>query len=189
MVVAKQRIDAVRNRQRVLDAAEEVLAVHGLSARMDEIARHAGVGVGTLYRHFPTKEVLYQAILLARVQRLLQEAEQLQQSGDPGTAFFTLFARIVDQSVSKHPLGEALTDAGVAYKADPAMQQAQHRMRTAIEELQHTAQRAGTLRPEIALPETLALLAGATLTAERTSWDQDVRDRALRVIFNGLRPS
>jgi len=113
----------------------------------------------------------------------------MQQSGDPGIAFFAVFARIVDRSASRHPLAEALTDAGVSYKADPAMQQVQSRMRTVLEALLHSAQRAGTVRPEIALPAVLALLAGATLTAERTSWGQDVRDSALQVIFNGLRPS
>src|SRR5689334_14941444 len=99
--MAVPRSDALRNRARVLDAAEEVLAEQGLTARMDEIARRAGVGVGTVYRHFATKEDLWRAIVLARTDVLLAEAERLRSEADPAGAFFALFARIVADGAGK----------------------------------------------------------------------------------------
>jgi AcrR family transcriptional regulator len=187
VTAGKPRADAVRNRARVLDAAETVLARDGLSARMDAIARHAGVGVGTVYRHFPTKEVLYEAIIAGRFERLLDEAAQLSSAGDPGAAFFTFFGRIVVESAATKSFAQALTGAGVEYKVGLAEVQA--KMRAAIELLLSDAQRAAAVRAEIGMPEVLALLTGASLTAEHTDWDAELRDRTLKVIFNGLRPA
>src|SRR5438105_699085 len=82
------RADARRNRQRVLEAAEAVLATHGLAAPIDEIARAAGVGVGTVYRHFPTKEALLEAIVLSHLEPILAEVRSLLTAADPGGALF-----------------------------------------------------------------------------------------------------
>src|SRR6266545_3604820 len=71
------RADAVRNRQRVLEAAKEAFAAEGLAVPLDEIARRAGVGAGTVYRHFPTKEALFEAVILDRVRKLVDYAESL----------------------------------------------------------------------------------------------------------------
>src|SRR4051812_12105444 len=107
------RSDAVRNRSKVLAAAEVVLGEQGLAARMDEIARRAGVGVGTVYRHFATKEALYAAIVSARVDLLLQEAARLRADAEPQTAFFTFFSKIVADAAGKKALTDALQGAGV----------------------------------------------------------------------------
>ena len=82
------RADARRNRQRVLDAATAAFATEGVAVPVDEIARRAGVGAGTVYRHFPTKEALVEAIVLSRVEWLIGEARVLAGTDDPGTAFF-----------------------------------------------------------------------------------------------------
>jgi AcrR family transcriptional regulator len=179
------RADAARNRAKVLAAAEEILAAQGLSARMDAIARRAGVGVGTVYRHFPTKETLYEAIMTSRFERLIEEASRLTDSGDPGEAFFTFFRRIVEESTAKKVLADALIGAGIDHKAGAEGTRA--RMRAAIEALLTNARRAGAVRREVRMPEVLALLTAATLAAERTGWDDGLRDRTLAVIFNGLR--
>ena len=71
------RADARRNRAKVLEAAEEVFASEGLAVPIDEVARRAGVGVGTVYRHFPTKEALFEAIVVARLEALVERAEEL----------------------------------------------------------------------------------------------------------------
>src|ERR1700733_11407116 len=77
------RADAVKNRQRILDAAAEVFATKGVSVPIDLVAAQAGVGVGTLYRHFPNKEALFQAIVLTKVESLAVEADRAADSDDP----------------------------------------------------------------------------------------------------------
>src|SRR3954447_4416845 len=81
------RADARRNRQRVLEAAESAFAGEGISVPIDEIARRAGVGAGTVYRHFPTKDALLHAILAIRVERMTEEAHAAARAPDPGAAF------------------------------------------------------------------------------------------------------
>src|SRR5256885_9412471 len=124
------RADARRNRARVLAAAEEILARDGLSASMRTIAERAEVGLGTIYRHFPTQEALYQAIIVDRQQRLVAEATPLLTSGDPGAAFFGYLTRIVENATEKKAMGDVLAGAGIDPKAGPA--HLGHDMREAI---------------------------------------------------------
>lgn len=180
------RADAHRNRTRVLEAAEEVLAAEGLSASMRTIAERAGVGLGTIYRHFPTQEALYQAIIVERMQQLVDEADTLLAAPDAGAAFFTFFTRIVASAANKKALADALADAGIDPKA--GMADVSRDMRSAIEALLGRAQRAGAVRKDLRMPELLALLAAASLAAERNQWDDDLRERALGVMFDGFRP-
>lgn len=175
------RSDALRNRAKVLEAAEEVLAEQGLTARMDAIAARAGVGVGTVYRHFATKEALWQAIVVARADLLLAEAERLRAAGDLANAFFTFFGRIVADSAAKKAYTDALRDAGINVKDGQADQVTA--MRAAITGLLGDAQAAGAVRADVALPEVLALLRGASLAAETG----DFPPIALEVIYTGLR--
>jgi AcrR family transcriptional regulator len=180
------RPDAARNRAKVLQAAEAVLDEQGLSARMDEIANRAGVGVGTVYRHFTTKEALYQAIVTSRVDLLLEQAARLQATATPEKAFFTFFAEIVADAARKKALTDALRGAGIEIKAQQTDQQA--RMRAAITDLLHNAQRANAVRHDVDLPETLALLRGASMAAETGDYSGPILDRSLAVLFDGLRP-
>ncbi|MCU7730823.1 TetR/AcrR family transcriptional regulator [Actinoplanes sp. KI2] len=170
----------------MLQAAEAVLDEQGLSARMDEIAHRAGVGVGTVYRHFATKEALYQAIVTGRVDLLLDQATRLKTTATPETAFFTFFAEIVADAARKRALTGALHSAGIDIKAQQTDQQA--RMRTAITDLLHNAQRANAVRPDVDLPEILALLRGATMAAETGDYPGPTLDRSVAVLFDGLRP-
>src|SRR5215471_4249673 len=101
------RADARRNRARVLEAAEAVFAARGTSASTEEIALRAGVGAGTVFRHFPTKEALLEAILADRVARLGEEARSLAASADPGAALLGLFARMVEEAAVKKTYVEA----------------------------------------------------------------------------------
>src|SRR3954470_16851858 len=91
------RADAVRNRERVLEVAYETFAEEGLSVPIDEIARRAGVGAGTVYRHFPTKEPLFEAIASDRIQYLIDSAARFAEAQDPGEAFLGYLALLIDE--------------------------------------------------------------------------------------------
>jgi AcrR family transcriptional regulator len=176
------RVDARRNRARVLEAAEEVLARDGLAASMRAIADLAQVGVGTIYRQFPTKEALYQAIVVDRAQRLADRATELAQAGDAGEAFFAFFAMIVDHATTQYVLVDAVQAAGLDPKAGAPD------LRGPIETLLVQAQRAGAVRPDLAMPELLALLSATCQGARQGSWSPALRDKTLGIIFDGLRP-
>ncbi|MBB5784821.1 AcrR family transcriptional regulator [Nonomuraea jabiensis] len=177
------RADARRNRARVLEAAEVVLARDGLSASMREIASLAGVGVGTIYRQFPAKEDLYQAIVVDRMARLAALADELATAPDAGEAFFEYFTMIVEDSTVKKVLVDALAAAGIDAKAGTPD------IRGAIETLLVRAQGAGAVRGDVGMAELLALLSATCLAAQHHGWDEDLRTRTLAIVFDGLRPS
>ncbi|KAA2256736.1 TetR/AcrR family transcriptional regulator [Solihabitans fulvus] len=175
------RADAQRNRARLLEVAERVFAAKGTSASTEEIAREAGVGVGTVFRHFPTKEALLEAVFVCRLRRLADEADALTSSTDPGTAFFTFFTGVVEQSATKN----ALAEAGIDVQRVSSEVRA-HVVR-ALGSLLAGAQEAGAVRDDIGVPELLALLIGASRTAEYASEDRAVQARALAIVLDGLR--
>src|ERR1700733_14696865 len=106
------RADARTNRIKVLDAAEEVFGQGGESASTEEVARRAGVGIATVFRHFPTKAALLQAVLARRFERLRAQAEARLDAPDPGAAFFDFFRHLVADAATKIAIGDALLDAG-----------------------------------------------------------------------------
>ncbi|WP_327010443.1 TetR/AcrR family transcriptional regulator [Dactylosporangium sp. NBC_01737] len=180
------RADARANRVRVLEAAEQVFGTTGVAASMEEIAATAGVGIGTLYRNFPTKEALLQAVHVNRLARLVADAEELAAAPEPGEALFGFFTLMVEQSRVKRTYVAALSEAGVD---DEPVRKVGLELRHAIEGLLHRAREAGTVRPEVEIPELMALLAGACLAAEHAGWDATLQARTLQIIFTGLRPA
>jgi len=185
------RADAARNRGRVLEAAELVLTRDGLDAPMRAIATAAGVGVGTIYRQYPTKEALYQAIMADRMERLVAQAASLGTqadagAADAGTVFFAFFDSIVTDATTKKIFADALADAGIDAKA-AAGQAAGLDVLSAIESLLVRAQQSGAVRADIGMPEVLGLLSGACLAAKQQRWDSQRRARTLGVVFDGLR--
>jgi AcrR family transcriptional regulator len=179
------RADARRNRTRILAVAEAVLARDGLSASLREIARQAEVGMATIYRQFPTKEALYEAIVVGRMQALAEEGRELTTAEDAGAAFFHFFTRVVEEATQKKMLADALADAGIDVKA--GMSELTQEMPRVIETLLTRAQRAGAVREDLGMPELLALLTAASLAAERARWDDGLRTRTLGFMFDGLR--
>jgi AcrR family transcriptional regulator len=180
------RADARRNRARILEAAEAVFPASGLSTPVEEIARHAGVGVGTVYRHFPTKEALFEAILVTRLERLVEEAGSLPSATDAGAAFFELFTRIVEEAAARKAFADALVRAGVDVKA--ATSAAGQELLRVLGALLTRAQQAGAVRHDVDLDQVTALLVGACLAAEHGNLDRGVQARALAIVFDGLRP-
>lgn len=157
------RADARRNRARVLAAAEEAFAAEGLSVPLDEIARRAHVGAGTVYRHFPSKEALFEAVVLERVEQLAAQArERLSWPGDPGEVFFGFFGVVAEEAVLNKALCDALEDSS-DFRSRP-----DSGFREAFGELLARAQRAGAIRADIEAADVSALLAGY-LAMERRS--------------------
>jgi AcrR family transcriptional regulator len=180
------RADAQRNRARVLEAAEAVFAAKGASASTEEIALQAGVGIGTVFRHFPTKEALLEAILIDRVAKLGEVARSLATSDDPGAALFGLFTRMVEQAARKKTYVDALADAGLDSRI--ARSEVGQEAVQALGALLARAQRAGAVRDDIGVTELIALVVGASRAAEHAGWGTAVRGRTLQVVFDGLRP-
>src|SRR5271156_3785025 len=106
------RADAARNREKVLSAAREAFAESGYGVPLDEIAARAGVGPGTVYRHFPAKEALFEAVATARVEDLLRDARARADADDPGAAFFGFIDQIGRESAAKRDLPDAISVPG-----------------------------------------------------------------------------
>jgi AcrR family transcriptional regulator len=180
------RADARRNRARLLDAAEAVFAAKGSSASTEEVARAAGVGIGTLFRHFPTKENLLEAVYRARLRRMAEAARQLASSDDVGQAFFEFLAEQVAHSGTKIAVADALAEAGIDVRTASADEGRE--VPEALGMLLERAQRAGAVRPDVGLPELMALLVGASRAVEHAA-AEDVRARLVGIILDGLRPT
>ncbi|TNC28635.1 TetR/AcrR family transcriptional regulator [Amycolatopsis alkalitolerans] len=174
------RADAQRNRARVLAAAEWVFAERGTATSTEEVARAAGVGVGTVFRHFPSKEALLQALVVQRLARVAADAREHATSPNAGAAFFDFFAATVRGSATKLELVDALAELGI--HPDDAVAPIAEEVTEALAALLQQAQRAGSVRRDVDVRDVIALLAGAS-QARRYAPD----DRPLDVILDGLR--
>src|SRR3981081_1817644 len=136
-----QRADAQRNRARLLEVAELVFDSRGIDASTEEIAREAGVGIGTVFRHFPTKEALLEAVFVRRLEQLAAHADALADAFDPGAAFFTFFSYVVELAVTQRAQVEALAETGV--NLETGTSRGQDELRRALGALLLRAQQAG----------------------------------------------
>jgi AcrR family transcriptional regulator len=182
------RADARRNRARVLEVAVEAFATEGLSIPVHEIARRAGVGTGTVSRHFPTKEALFEAIILSRVDRLVDQARALAATGDPGAAFFSFLAVMVEEGAVNRGLAEAFAGAGFDIEAVATASGADRDVMGALRDLLTRAQQAGVVRADIDTADVKALIVGC-LAREQQTTDAAARKRLLAVVSEGLRTS
>jgi AcrR family transcriptional regulator len=177
------RADAVRNRERVLDVAYETFAAEGLSVPIDAIARRAGVGAGTVYRHFPTKEALFQAVIQDRMQHLVDNGYALLESAGPGEAFFAFLRSIVLQwGATDRGLVEALAGLGIDIEA--AAPDAEDAFLGVLGELLRAAQAAGTARPDIGVREAKAILVGCQAME---AYNSELAERVTDIVVDGLR--
>jgi AcrR family transcriptional regulator len=179
------RADAARNRARVLEVAYETFAAEGLAVPIDEIARRAGVGAGTVYRHFPTKENLYQAVIEDRIKRIVDDGRALLVSGDPGEALFTfLRSMVLDWGATDQGLVDAL--AGFGIDVNEAVPEAEGAFLGLLGDLLRAAQKAGTVRDDVDVPDVKALMVGAQAMQ---TYRPDTAERLTEVVLDGLRVS
>ena len=180
-----RRTDARSNRDRILTVAEDVFGRGGDTASTEEVARLAGVGIATVFRHFPTKTALLRAVLIGRLDRLRDQAAALLDAPDPGAAFFEFFGTVVADASGKLAITNALVDAGG--DNDPAVIEAGQELRAGVGALLDRAKQAGAVRADLALPEVYALLIGSSRAAAYAGLDGELRAKTLAIVFDGLR--
>jgi AcrR family transcriptional regulator len=180
--VVELRSDAQRNLGRVLEAAAEVFAERGTAASIDEIARRAGVGHGTVFRRFPTKDALVAAVMCKRLDEFATAAEELLEREDAGVAFEEFIWYIAERYRRDCALFE-----GSAMCADVReFAEAKERLHLIVERLVVRAQEQGALRRDIAAAEVLVLVSSTIMGATRASAG-DAWRRYVAVVFDGLR--
>jgi AcrR family transcriptional regulator len=177
------RADALRNLNRVLDAAREAFAAEGPSVSLDEIARRAGVGAGTVHRHFPAKDDLFKAVIAQRLNDLTKVAQDLAAAPDPGEAFFEFFNRLAADARHNVALSAALTDPA---DVGEAVQKAANALAEAHAVLLARAQEADAVRLDIKAEDLHAIIGGALVMEQHLP--PGSAGRGLTVVADGLRP-
>ena len=181
------RADAVMNRQRILEAAEAVFSTDGVSVPIDAVAERAGVGVGTVYRHFPTKEDLFEAIVMTRLEELLELARTKASAESPGTALVAFLQQFASQAAAKHDLFDAMGAAGVDFKERCA--ESVHELKEIVGLLLARAQDAAAVRRDISAEELIGLVMGSCQAAANAGLDEVARQRMVAIVCDGIRTS
>jgi len=180
------RKDAERNRRRILDAAREVFAEHGLDAGLDQIARHAGLGVGTVYRRFPDKEGLIDALFEERIAAVAALAEQAAAHEDPWQGLVLFFERCLAEQAADRGFKQLLL--GGTHGRD-RVAEGRARIAPPLRTLVARAQAAGVLRDDVTAPDLpmIQLMLAGVMDASR-GVDPDLWHRYLELFLDGLRP-
>jgi AcrR family transcriptional regulator len=179
------RADARRNRDRVLEAARAAFGAEGSDVSLDEIARLAGVGAGTVYRHFATKEDLFEAVVFDRMGELVEQARFLADDPNPEFAFFSFLERLGRDGAQKRDLVEALGRDGVHLQLGEAP--IVRALIEALAELLHRAQGAGAARSDVSVDDVVALLVGVAYAICHPPADEERTRRLLAIMCHGLR--
>jgi len=179
------RADAARNRAAILAATEALLDAEGPSVSTEAVAAEAGIGVGTVFRHFPTKQALLEAVVVRRLGHLTERASGLAVD-DGGDALFEFFEHVVEQSARKRTLVHAMSALGIDVGA--LMREAGAAFRAAVAELLTRAQASGVVRTDVEVDDVLDLLLALAHTSDQDRSPTDKQRRALTVVLDGLRP-
>jgi len=182
--IRKPRADAVRNRERVLEAAKAVFNAGGPEASLEAVAKRAGVGIGTLYRHFPTREALFEAVYRREVEQLSELAEQLKNAKDPVAALRRWLHSGVEFVATKKGMMAALALAVQSGSELHAF--SFDRLTKAIGSLLDRAVAAGGMRADISPEDLLRAFFGMCYVHDQAGW-QATALRLLDVFIDGLR--
>ncbi|MEU1404716.1 helix-turn-helix domain-containing protein [Streptomyces sp. NPDC005728] len=185
--VRPMRADARRNYERLLKVAAEAFAEHGEHASLDDIAKRAGVGSGTLYRHFPTRQDLLEAAYVDRIKAMADRADELTAELPPGEALVEWLYEVCVGTIQvrgmKALLGSAVTDGSSVAATDCGTS-----LQDAARRLAEAAQREGSLRKDVEPIEVLRLAHGVALASELANGQGKEIRRYLSLLTEGLRP-
>lgn len=181
--IRQPRTDAVRNHERLLEAAKAVFNAGGPDASLEAVARRAGVGIGTLYRHFPTREALFEAVYRREVEHLADLAEQLKGEATPGEALRRWLRSNVEFVATKKGMSAALALA--AHKSSELSAYTFDRLSKAVGGLLDRAAAAGELRADISPEDLLRALVGMCYMNDQPGWQASVL-RLVDVLVDGL---
>src|ERR1700753_3345013 len=179
----RPRADAVRNRERVLEAAKAMFSAGGPDASLEAVAKRAGVGIGTLYRHFPTREALFEAVYRREVEQLGELAEQLKSEAAPVDALRRWLRSNVEFVATKKGMSAALALA--AHSSSDLSTYSFDRLTKAVGALLDRAVAAGEIRADISPEDVLRALVGLGYLPHQPGWQTSVL-RLLDVFVDGL---
>jgi len=183
--VRKPRADAERNRERILEVAKEAFTRYGASASLDDIAKEASVGAGTLYRHFPTRDALIEAVYRTEVEKLATAERKFSEAMAPVDALRAWMLLFVDYIAAKHIIAPALnTCVGGASKL---YEGSRAQIQGAIEALVKRAIKSGDIRKDLEPFDLLRALIGVSNVASSPDWQQSAR-RLVDILISGSRP-
>lgn len=178
------RVDARINRERLVGAAAELFAGSGVDVALEAVAKRAGVGIGTLYRHFRTRDALIEAVYRQEVDRLCRAADELLAAQAPDLALEAWMQRFVVYAAAKRGLASALQSI-VASNSD-LYANTRARLLAAITVLLRSAVEAGTVRGDMEAEDVLLAMSGVWLIPADERWTERVQ-RLLRLVMDGLR--
>ncbi|HTB90413.1 MAG TPA: TetR/AcrR family transcriptional regulator [Steroidobacteraceae bacterium] len=180
----KPRADSARNRQLLIDAAKAGFSSVGLDVSLEEIARRAGVGIGTLYRHFPTREAVVEAVYRREVEQLSEAVPQLLQSSPAGEALHKWMHLFVDYIATKRIIAPSLAAAAAR---TPALHKTSLELITgAISTLVKRAIASGDVRKDIDPSDLLRAMVGVSYGNPDAGWEASAR-RLIDILMDGLR--
>jgi AcrR family transcriptional regulator len=182
------RADARRNRERVLTAARAVFAEQGHDAQMDDVARRAEVGVGTVYRHFPTKEALIDAIALDAFERLLAVSKEqvARTDADPWDALETTLWAGAEILAGDRAVAEVMAEMTGPLNLDEALQ---HEATAALRTLVERAQASGALRQDVIVDDLVMVMCGVGTATRKPHMCEAAWRRHVAILLDGLRSS
>jgi len=181
----KPRTDALRNRDRILEVAKDAFTRQGANASLDEIAKQAGVGAGTLYRHFPTRDDLIESVYHKEVEKLAAAAPRFAETLPPLEALRAWMLLLVEYIAAKHIIAPALnTIAGGASRLHEGSRSTIH---AAIDGLVKRAKKSGDLRRDLDASDLLRALIGVSHVGFGADWQQSAR-RLVDILIAGSRP-
>lgn len=181
------RADAKQNREQILQTAHKIFAEKGLSVPISEIAREAGIGIGTVYRHFPTKEALFAAVNVSYKQKLTEEAQSLINHTDPGKAFFDFFFHVMEECFTNRAVRDSFRIG--TFRARTATSGVLLDFQLACADLLTRAQQAKAVREDINIMDLFVFMSGLLMVADEP---EDVSNRSrfnqcLSIVCDGLR--
>jgi AcrR family transcriptional regulator len=180
----KPRADSLRNRDLLLAAAKAAFAETGAEAPLEDVARRAGVGIGTLYRHFPTREALVAAVYAREIEQLAASADALLARGPAGQALGDWLDVLIDYMATKRVIAPALrADPGEGSKLYAS---SGGTILATLQKLTDAAHAAGDIRPDIGFEDILRMMSGLSQGFEQPGWEAGAR-RLLSVMMAGLR--